>query len=204
MSDTTKQQDTFVMFYYLIPTVTDPKTGVKRGAFPNPSNILRRFAIREDLSVWYMKRKRTPTGLRNAMEKAGCVARIREFAEKEYASIMQAADDDLTKREDDIRKFIEDSLAKTAERLEEAKRLQSVDGVNGAISYMRSHFNGAQRQIAAAMECMMEFDLIREKKSLFDALQKSIAAQAEGFMVEHADEIAAKSKRSKAGKGKKA
>lgn len=179
MTDAQKKQ--FAFFFYRIPTVTDTKTGAKRSAYPNPAHILRRFAIWKDGSVWYLPIHRTPNTMINEMRAAGCTAEVVKFDIEEYENVMASAREALDNECNRIREFVETSIAKTKKKLKKAEELQSVNEVNGAIGFMKRNFAGAKRYINAALEAMIEFDLLREKESMFDALKAEIAAKTNTF-----------------------
>ncbi len=189
-SDKPGEKKQFVFFYYYIPTVVDTTTGIKRGAYPNPSNELRRYAVRVDDggSVWYLPLHRIPNHMIAEMREAKCVANTVTFALEEYDNVIAQARGAMDAECQRIGKLVKDGLDEFEVKLVKANKEQSVKGVNAAIAYARGKFNLAKRHAAAATECLVEFDLLREKESIFDALKKKIASQMEEFIGEHVEE----------------
>lgn len=91
--DTEKQAEnrkglTASLLYYDIPDTSE---------FPNPSPILRRFAVRSNLSVWIVPDDRIPYHLLNEMEIAGCSWQVIKFDASEAVKLINITLESLKK-----------------------------------------------------------------------------------------------------------
>lgn len=88
--------------------------------FDNPSNLLRRVALRINKSCWVVDQDRTPWNLLNEMTTANVVWHLFEFAEAATENIMKVAADMLRKDLADMAKRENEALIRADAQLAEA------------------------------------------------------------------------------------
>ncbi len=86
----------------------------------NPSNLLRRVALRINLSVWVVDSDRTPWTLLNEMTTAGVTWHLFPFAEEATENVLKVAADMLRKDLADISKRENEALVRADAQLAEA------------------------------------------------------------------------------------
>lgn len=145
----------------------------------NPSYRLRGCATRINLSVWVVP----DAGIESANR---VIDRLRKcpqvdvdivrFAEGEREKCIRMARRGLVREAKRIRKYIDKAIAKSQKKLDEAVRSMSVGGVNEAIAYRKSAIQRARRELLAAREASIAFDLLGSLQELHDSVISTLKA----------------------------
>ena len=171
----------YVCYSYDIPKNIRPEE------YPEPSVVLRRFAVRMQQSVWIVPDtmiSRTNTLTAEIQALPGGKVRVFRFDLDELAAIRLEAREALELESARIRTYVEKAIAKTQERLTEAQRAMSVDDTNAAIRYQQTALNKALHEITDAEECALAFDLSGELGELIRSVRSVIDARAAAFVAE--------------------
>lgn len=189
----------FYMFLYDIP---------QKAKVPNPSDTLRAFAMRDNLSCWIINDRGMDRAveLKGKLESVGGKVILRRYDKTEQEGIVKDAQEWMKKDAFDQRDSLAAKLKEAEEELDKARKAQSVDDVNECVDYAKRAIQQAKRNLNKALEAATLFDLIPQCETLYKGLKHAISAANQTWFVEQAQERAkekAKDKAEKAGKGKK-
>lgn len=173
----------FVMVVYDIP---------QKSHIQNPSDKLKRFAFRINLSCWIMPQYRLPFALIDSLKARGADVEVVRFDLNEEKAIRALAKKALAREVQELRESLADKLPeKMAEvqRMIEANEHTSETGeeaLKGLDSFIKMRLWRAKRSIESAMEAATVFALTQDVSELFDAARADIAATNERFLAAHA------------------
>ena len=149
-------------------------------AMPNPSYRLRGCATRINKSVWVV-----PDAGIEAANKV--VERLRKgknveveivrFSDSEREKVVRLARRGLEQEVKRIRKYLDKAIAKAGKKLDAAQALLSIKDVNAAIDYRKGALSRARRELLAAKESSIAFDLLGDTQELHDSVVKLLKAQ---------------------------
>lgn len=178
----------------------DIPSGAKVGS--SPAWIMRKYGFRINLSVWVVDDKTLHRAIKYGefLTSKGANVKIREFSPKDEAQLKQDALDAVKADLDMLTQSIEDRIVKGEAKLAKAKELQSVDGTNESIRWVRSHLTWIRRALANSQEAAIAFGILADLQEIYDAFGKVIGAATAQWCLEKAIEA----KESKAKPAKKA
>ena len=152
----------------------------------NPSGLMRRFAVRINLSCWVLPLKNLPLlPVREWVEK-GASVEVVEFDEGEREKVVALARRALQREVEEMRRTVEASVAKVRERYAGVKALgtgttERSEALDRAGHYAYLIGYRAKALADAAEECALHFDLTGDVAPLVGALRKTIKAKAAIF-----------------------
>ena len=140
---------------------------------PNPSYRLRSFATRINKSVWVV-----PDAGIDAANKVierlrrgkGVEVEIVRFSERERGKVIRLARRGLEREVKRIRKYLDKAIAKAQKTLDDSVRSMSVAGVGKAIDYRKGALGRARRELLAAKESSIAFDILGDMQELHDSV----------------------------------
>lgn len=181
----------FVMLVYDIP---------QKSHIQNPSDKLRRFAFRINLSCWIMPQYRVPLALVDELKGAGADVELVRFDLNEEKTIRTLARKALAKEVQALRESLTDSIP---EKLAEVQKMietnehateQGQEKVKSLDSFVKMRLWRAKRSLESAMEAATVFALTQDVSELFDAARADLAATNERFLAAHAQKTIESSK----------
>lgn len=146
-----------------------------KAELPNPSNFLWRMGARINLSAWIIPDKNVPLIPVNEWRAKGAVVEFVRFDERDGETILRLAREALANAIGAMRAGIDESMAKTAEKLA-AVASNDEQGLKVASRPAYGALYRAKRFAATAQECALTFDLMGDVQSLIDALREDIRA----------------------------
>lgn len=170
----------FVCYSYDIPK------NIPSDEYPEPSVTLRRFAAHLQQSVWIMPEAMLCRAqeLTEDILRVGGNVDVFDFDERGHEKLLRKARACLQAEAERIRKYVEASVVKTHERLDNAQRMMSINATNDAIRFQQTALNRALRELADAEECAVAFDLSGDVEELIRATRSMIEARASAFVAE--------------------
>lgn len=152
----------------------------------NPSGLMRRFAVRINLSCWVLPLKNLPLlPVREWLSK-GASVEVVEFDEGEREKVVALARRALQREVEEMRKTVEESVAKVRAKYVAVKGLAAGTTERGEALDKAGHYAyligyRAKALADAAEECALHFDLTGEVAPLVEALRKTIRAKSALF-----------------------
>jgi hypothetical protein len=149
----------------------------------NPSRSLSRHAVRVDGSVWEFPLERQPA-VERVMKRyadAAAVVGFRVYDDSEWPKVKARAMEALAAEAGRIRDTLTKSIARGEDYLVRAERLQSANDVKKGKKFLRSSLNRARRELRAASECALAFDLTGDVNELFAGIASEVAAKFTEF-----------------------
>jgi hypothetical protein len=158
----------------------------KGKSYPNPSPRLRPFAVRMQFSCWLVplaEMYRTNELSADVKRLGGKVDTIPfEDSETSARKIREIAIREIQSEAERIRNYLEKGVVKTQKRLAEAQAQMSVGGVNKAISFQAGVLSVSLRDVKAAEECCVVFDLTGELSDLVRGVRALVEARSTAFV----------------------
>lgn len=145
---------------------------------PNPSNLLRRWGVRVNLSAWIVPDKNVPLLPMAEWKARGVTAELVRFDEKDGDTIMRLAREALVKEVDTMRQGLDDGLAEVRAAFDSAASGDD-EALKKAGSLAYRHIRRAKQAADAAEECALTFDLMGEVKPLVEGLRQLIRSRSE-------------------------
>lgn len=126
-----------ILFTYDIPDNATIKIGEREVPFPNPSNLLRRFAVRLNLSCWVLNEGDTPHALIATMLDSGCNPYVFKFDPTEADKLVSMAVTSLRKEIDEALRRAEVSRARAERQLDESQGEEGLTPEEAEARYVR-------------------------------------------------------------------
>ena len=169
-----------IMYMYYIPTSVKPED------YPAPSVALRKFAARIEYSCWVVPegQMHRTVPVTEALLGVGAAVDTVRFDEAETDKILVLARRAIEREAQRIRKYIDASISTTSKKLEEARRLVSVNETNAAIRFQQTAINRARGELNDAESCAVAFDLLGDLQELTDGIRAAVEARASAFGIE--------------------
>jgi hypothetical protein len=171
----------------------------------NPSNRLRRVAVRCNLSCWIVPEDKTPFDIIDELKSKGCSVELVRFDENEEPKLRRLAREAMEKETGRIVKGLAKSIALAQKQLAdaldnlgeigekklgheylEANNLSGFDEAREKIitkhdAAMRAILNRAKKDCVAAEECSICFDLLADVGELVRGTRHAIKVQHDVF-----------------------
>lgn len=144
----------------------------------NPSARFRRWGVRVNLSCWVFPGNLVPHEDISRLREQGAAVHLVEFAEQAQETILTLAKAELRKHAVKMVKYVEGRSQKALAILDVPGFIEdNADKDEKAYRHWRAILSRGRRELLAAEQCAMGFNVSRDVTDAFDALRNLLAAE---------------------------